>query len=129
VRQLQPSPILPVRVVTPSVGVIVTCVVALHPPRKPFGSIADVPCHAGSRTRTFVRAGDPAPRTLFTDSAPTPPLPRPETPSTDRSRLSHAPCWREEHDPVGRHWYLGFAAETQLPTRIHAQRCALDPFT
>lgn len=102
---------------------------AVHPPRKPFGPIADVPCHVGQGCTDFVRSDEPTPRTLFTDSAPTPPLPRPGTPSTDRSRLSPTPCWREGRDPVGRHWYLGFAAETQLPTCIHelAHAFSLDP--
>lgn len=38
-----------------------------------------------------------------------------------RIPLAHGPCWRLDRGRLGRHWCLGFAASTQLPTRVHPQ--------
>lgn len=39
--------------------------------------------------------------------------------------ISH--CLRSRFCPSGRHWHPGLATKVQLPTRVHAQACALDP--
>jgi hypothetical protein len=63
----------------------------------------------------------PTSRIHSTSDEPTPLLSRPEAPSTNESHSNHDPCWRLSHDLLGRHWCLGFAASTQLPTCLHPQ--------
>ncbi len=88
--------------------------------RKPRGLVTDAPCRAtcpnqltpirfsNTKSPFHVRRANAAvfqARSAFRQRIP----------------LTHGPCWRLDRGRLGRHWCLGFAASTQLPTRVHPQ--------